>query len=426
MSRLYAEPFRSPPYAPQGELEFVNLSSQANWALAEKTFAGGDGNNLAELPVGEQTLGGVRFRIADRFIQLRSKHLPELPAKVERIPIGRKLTRLYVLQGTQWGTGDNFVGDGAVIGEYRVHYEDSASARIPIAYGENVRDWWDVDQSRAAARAEVAWTGMNALSRATKTSLRLYVTAWENPRSEKKVVSIDFVSANTVAAPFCVAMTVEEGKPIAIAKPEVITNSIGMKLAVIPAGTFLMGSPDGEAGRHSDETLHEVRITRPFHLGVYEVTQAEYERVMGTNPSCFSVQANVSDEAAAAAGRWLDPDRPGGGRRRVLGLDTSRFPVEMVFWQEAVDFCLKLSALPDEQAAGRVYRLPTEAEWEYACRAGTTTPFHFGTQPTWRDANLETAGAGLDRPTMVGLLSAQRLWAVRHARKRVRVGFGWI
>ena len=72
----------------------MNLSSAANWTLSKKTFAGGDGNNLAELPVGEQTLGGVRFRIADPFIQLRSKHLPELPAKVERIPIGRKLTRL--------------------------------------------------------------------------------------------------------------------------------------------------------------------------------------------------------------------------------------------------------------------------------------------------------------------------------------------
>ncbi len=141
--------------------------------------------------------------------------------------------------------------------------------------------------------------------------------------------------------------------------PVHLTNSIDMKLVLIPAGEFMMGSPNDEEWRWEDEVpQHRVRITMPFYLGMYQVTQAEYERVMGTNPS------------------WFSPG--GGGSDRVSGLDTSRFPVESVSWNDAVEFCRKLSALPAERSAGREYRLPTEAEWEYACRAGTTTRYSFG------------------------------------------------
>ena len=137
-----------------------------------------------------------------------------------------------------------------------------------------------------------------------------------------------------------------------------LTNSIGMKLKLIPAGEFQMGSPANEEGRDDDEHHHRVRITKPFYLGVYEVTQRDYAKVMGNNPSYFSSN--------------------GGGGERVSGMDTSRFPVEEVSWEDAVEFCRKLSALAGERSASRVYRLPSEAEWEYACRAGTTTAYHFG------------------------------------------------
>ncbi|HBJ36830.1 MAG TPA: hypothetical protein DDZ51_19155 [Planctomycetaceae bacterium] len=146
-------------------------------------------------------------------------------------------------------------------------------------------------------------------------------------------------------------------------------NSIGMKLVLIPAGTFLMGSPESEADHYDNETQHHVTLTKNFYLGTTVVTQGEYERVMGTNPSYFS------------AG--------GGGRDKITGMDTSRFPVEQVSWDEAVEYCRRLSALPAERAAGRVYRLPTEAEWEYACRAGTPTPFHFGSLLTSQQANFD-------------------------------------
>ena len=114
------------------------------------------------------------------------------------------------------------------------------------------------------------------------------------------------------------------------------TNSIGMQLKLIPAGTFTMGEGDD---------AHQVTLTQSFRIGVHEVTQEQYERVMSSNPSHFKGPQN---------------------------------PVEQVSWNDAVKFCEKLSALPEEKAAGRVYRLPTEAEWEYACRAGTTTKYSFG------------------------------------------------
>jgi formylglycine-generating enzyme required for sulfatase activity len=127
-----------------------------------------------------------------------------------------------------------------------------------------------------------------------------------------------------------------------------ITNSIGLQLVQIPAGEFLMGSPDSDSEASSDEKpQHRVQITQPFYLGMFEVTQAQYQRVMGSNPS------NFKD-------------------------DSGLLPVETVSWQDAQEFCAKLSDLTDEKQAGRQYRLPTEAEWEYACRAGTQTKFSFG------------------------------------------------
>ncbi|MBL8826570.1 MAG: formylglycine-generating enzyme family protein [Planctomycetaceae bacterium] len=138
-----------------------------------------------------------------------------------------------------------------------------------------------------------------------------------------------------------------------------VVNSVGITLVRIEAGTFLMGAADGDSQADADERpQHRVTFAQPFWLGAHEVTQAQYEAVVGENPS------------------WFAPH--GGGAERIVGLDHARLPVDMVSWHDAQAFCRRLSALAEERAAGRRYRLPTEAEWEYACRAGTTTAFSFG------------------------------------------------
>lgn len=168
--------------------------------------------------------------------------------------------------------------------------------------------------------------------------------------------------------------------------PKVITNSIGMELARIPAGTFMMGSPPAEAERDDKEERHEVSITKPFYIGVYEVTQAEY--VKGTQGA------------------------DGFSNRSAFKGDHR--PVENVEWKRARQYCEVLSARKEEKAAGRTYRLPTEAEWEYACRAGTSTAFNVGDSLSSKQANFNgnypaggaEPGPYLRRTTEVGSYAA--------------------
>ena len=152
---------------------------------------------------------------------------------------------------------------------------------------------------------------------------------------------------------------------------ETSANSIGMRFVPISTGTFTMGDAD-------NGPTHKVTLTKPFELGQHEVTQEQYEQVMGTNPSQFKGPQN---------------------------------PVEQVSWNDAVEFCRKLSAMPAEKSAGYVYRLPTEAEWEYACRAGTQTEYSFGDSDSelgdyeWYDKNSgeTTHPVGGKKPNPWGL-----------------------
>jgi formylglycine-generating enzyme required for sulfatase activity len=113
-----------------------------------------------------------------------------------------------------------------------------------------------------------------------------------------------------------------------------------------------------------------VEITRPFYLGVFPVTQGQWRAVMGKNPSTFCAT--------------------GGGPEQVQGMNTDDFPVENVSWEDAQAFLGKLAALGKEQEAGRQYRLPTEAEWEYACRGGASAyqVFHYGNSLSSTQANF--------------------------------------
>lgn len=152
-------------------------------------------------------------------------------------------------------------------------------------------------------------------------------------------------------------------------------NSIGMKFQRIPEGKFQMGA-SFQTKKNNEKPVHQVILTKPFEMGIYEVTQQQYEKVIGTNPSEFKGPKN---------------------------------PVESVSWNDAVEFCLKLSEMPDEK--GFSYRLPTEAEWEYACRAGTTTKFSFGDDDSqlgdygwyFKNSHSRTHPAGEKKPNSFGL-----------------------
>ena len=175
-----------------------------------------------------------------------------------------------------------------------------------------------------------------------------------------------------------------------------IENKIGMKLILIKPGKFIMGVPKTEMNDDNkepgereetariDEDPHDVEITQPFYMGKTEVTQAEYEKVMGKNPSHFK---------------------------------GDNLPVERVSWYDAKEFCAELS-----KKEGKLYTLPTEAEWEYACRAGTTTTYHFGNVASADKANYDARkvfppkkgqlGVFRDKTTPVGSFPANN-WGLK-------------
>jgi formylglycine-generating enzyme required for sulfatase activity len=135
-----------------------------------------------------------------------------------------------------------------------------------------------------------------------------------------------------------------------------ITNSLGTKLVLIPAGEFQMGSAESDTEANADERpQHRVRLSKPYYLGKYELTQREWKAVMRTEP-------------------WKK--RKGHAYVR----EGDDYPAVYIFHGDAEEYCRRLSALPAERGAGRVYRLPTEAEWERGCRGGqqALTKYHFG------------------------------------------------
>jgi hypothetical protein len=186
----------------QTKFTYLDLQPQANQKLKESL--GGDGNDLAEVPQGEQTLAGVKFNIGEGLIQLGSMTITDKSEKVEGIKVDRKLTKLYILHSIQVT-----VEDDTIIGAYTVNYDDKSQETIAIVYGKDVRDWWSSSDDKEATRGKVAWTGENAAVKNAGGKLRLFLTTWKNPEPGKKVVSIDFASTKTASSPFCVAMSVE-------------------------------------------------------------------------------------------------------------------------------------------------------------------------------------------------------------------------
>lgn len=170
-------------------------------------------------------------------------------------------------------------------------------------------------------------------------------------------INREFDSSLFLVSPFTEAKAKAVQKDIAkklqkeVEEKTDLGKGISLEMVLIPAGKFMMGSPESEKGHKNEEKLHEVILTKPFYMGKYEVTQEQWEAVMGGNPS------------------------------KIKG---GKFPVTNVSWEDCQEFVKKLNLKTNEG-----YRLPTEAEWEYACRAGTSTAYFFGDNITKADANVD-------------------------------------
>jgi hypothetical protein len=187
---------------------FVDLQAKTNHKRKDSFQRGRyPDNTLASLPGGNQTLQGITFHIGDGVMQLGSTLLPGKPVQVAGIAVGKKLSRLHILQATGF-----FLSDlDTPIGSYTVHYDDGKSATIPIVYGMDVLDWWKYPNGPEPTRGKVAWEGENQAARQFGATIRLYLTTWENPHPAKTVTTIDYASTmDTDCAPFCVAITAEQ------------------------------------------------------------------------------------------------------------------------------------------------------------------------------------------------------------------------
>jgi formylglycine-generating enzyme required for sulfatase activity len=164
-------------------------------------------------------------------------------------------------------------------------------------------------------------------------------------------------------------------------KLEDLGKGISLEMVLIPSGKFVMGSPSNEEGRNDNETQHQVTLRKPFYMGKYEVTQEQWKAVMGKNPKQWE-----------AVQLWKNP---------ISKTKGAKLPVTDVSWKDCQEFIKKLNGKTNGG-----YRLPTEAEWEYACRGGTTTAYSYGDNLTESDANVAGSSikeVGSYKPNAFGL-----------------------
>jgi formylglycine-generating enzyme required for sulfatase activity len=206
----------------------------------------------------------------------------------------------------------------------------------------------------AGVRVGMMLNALDALATASMNS-RLSVRCfdWLGPGFQaSRGIPVNAVASHFSVVALAVFTTASTAQPPPKDPPKQFTNSIGMKFVWIPPGSFMMGSSRKEDGRRDNETRHKVTLTKGFYLGAYAVTQEQWQAVMGNNPSYHRHGKNL--------------------------------PVENVSWDDCQEFLRKMA-----KKDGRAYRLPAEAEWEYACRAGTTTPYHYGEMISTDQANFD-------------------------------------
>jgi len=302
------------------------------------------------LPEAERKLKEIqeRQRVQKEIERLKAL----LAANPKKLPVREKLIRLYVVERDSMAEADKLLTP-EVCEELRT-YVPLAARRTEESAKEVCQELGDWYARLAHGGGMVGWrvtlTGkVNSLTRA-KACYERFVKLETDPVKrgigKAKLTKVGKELATIGLGDPASGITLDLG------------NGVTMRLLRIRAGKFVMGSAKAEAGRKEDEgPQHWVKISKPFYMGVTEVTQTEYQAVMGANPNRFE-----------------------GGNR----------PVEQVSWEDAMRFCAKLS-----EKTQRKVRLPTEAEWEYACRAGTKTRYSFGNSESdlvayaWLDRNSE-------------------------------------
>ncbi len=210
--------------------DFVDLQPKGNHKLSDPLGLL-DGNDLAKVPEGPRMLAGTWYMIGEKLIRVRGQESPtalrqvpglaqlrstqpvqgqpssEPPEAVRAIPIGARFDTLHILHSTMFGNAFG-ADDGTEIGAYIVHYTNGTEERIPIIYGKDVRDWWRSSDPADPSRGKLAWAGKNAAA-GEDDQIRIFSSEWKNPHPDKKVMSIDFETKNTVCAPFLIALTLE-------------------------------------------------------------------------------------------------------------------------------------------------------------------------------------------------------------------------
>lgn len=186
-------------------VQFISLKGHTTGKLDENLHSDRyPGNDLKGLKAGKQKLEDYTFEIGEGLLQLGSSMVEKRPTKIEGIKVGRKLNKLHFLHGCGYNAPDD-----TVIGKYVIRYADKTTVEIDIVYGKDVVDWWAYPGKAAPAKGKIVWESENEASKGFDAKIRLYVMTWDNPHTDKEVVSLDMVATKPEesAAPFCVAIT---------------------------------------------------------------------------------------------------------------------------------------------------------------------------------------------------------------------------
>jgi len=381
--------------------------TQGDWKQAQDLF-GVAHTKLEEWLAANETAAERSTRLAAQ-TEARLARETELSEQIQRLASERDQldARVEALNEQVTNLNDEWLKDRTLArSRYAQLNDELATAKTDLASLQEQLDALNVaraalNQQLADAQAEVeSWKKQAEASQSAVTSWQAKAReaneAVTKLSQEAERLRQALATANTT--PSAPGRITRANRPVVASstKPgETWKSPTGVECVLIPAGEFTMGSPESEESRDDDEHAHRVRITQPFLMAKHETTQGLYQQVTGENPSRF---ADVSGE------------------------DTSQFPVENVSWLDAVAFCNQLSVREGLEpyyaingttvriVGGNGWRLPTEVEWEYMARAGSTTPFPWGSTLNGREANIDgdypygttTKGPDLQRTTTVG------------------------